>query len=121
MAISFGIKLTWEQFWDDQQNNPNCELAFLLNGRVYYLYYDSLQKRGWGIYEAGKNSECRGINAFGKCLTPLSNEIHRSYKHKQPNQEDWQTFIDSCYKVLTAPIWDGKSFKESIDDILFES
>lgn len=121
MAISFGIKLTWEQFWDDQQNNPNCELAFLLNGRVYYLYYDSMQKRGWGIYEAGENSDCRGINAFGKCLTPLSNEVHRSHKHKQPNQEDWQTFIDSCHEVLTVPIWNGKSFKESIDDILFES
>lgn len=49
MALSFDIRLTWEQFWEDQQNNPNCELAFLYEGKIYYLYYETYQKR-YGEY-----------------------------------------------------------------------
>jgi len=49
MALSFNIRLTWEQFWDNQQNDPNCQLAFLYEGKIYYLYYETYQKK-YGVY-----------------------------------------------------------------------
>jgi len=119
MALSFNIRLTWEQFWDNQKNNPNCQLAFLYEGKIYYLYYETYQKKIWGIYESGINPECCGREAFGKCLVENYDELQKHHRH--PTNEEWKSSMDSCYKVLTTPIWSGKSFKDVIDSILFES
>lgn len=119
MALSFDIRLTWEQFWENQQDNPNCELAFFYNGKIYYLCYETNQTRAWKIYEAGVVPEDRGTESFGKCLKVNCDKIQKH--HGYLTEEEWMSTIDSCYKLLTTPIWNGKSFKDEIEKMFFES
>jgi len=118
MALSFNIRLTWKQFWNEQQNNPNCELPFLYDGKIYFLHYETYQKKVWGIYEAGEDPSCRGLESFGKCLAENYDEIQNHHNH--PTDEEWKSALNSCYKVLTTPIWNGNSFKDVIENIIFE-
>lgn len=36
------------------------------------------------------------------------------------NDDKWKDSLDTCYKLLNLPLFDGKSFREIIDDVEFE-
>ena len=113
--------MNWETFWDLQQNNPYCELLFIYQGNYYLLLHEDYT---WMIVPAEFNEEidafCIGEVAENKknaiISVPEKNYGHRNYD----NDENWADSMDACYKLLTMPFIDGKSFKDIIDDIDFE-
>jgi len=119
MAISFNVRLNWNAFWENQKNNPNCELAFMFDGQSYCLCYSGDPLKKWGIYKSNNGCACRGESSFSECLVEQYDKIQEH--HSIPTEDEWQSVIDSCYKVLTTPVWDGKSFKDVIEYISFES
>lgn len=121
MLISFGVKMNWETFWDQQQNNPYCELFFVYQGNYYLLLHEDYT---WLIVPAEFNEEfdTLGVGEIAEnkknaiISVPEKNYGHRNYD----NDENWVGSMDACYKLLTMPFIDGKSFKDIIDDIDFE-
>lgn len=109
MGLSFTLKLTWNQFWDAQQNNPNNELLFMYKGKCYILQHGDYI---WEIAEYNNDTD-----DIGKTLVSAAekNYGHRNY-HDQAN---WDDLIAKCYDVVTAPIFDGKSFRDVIEEMLF--
>ena len=101
----------WEEFWNGQENNPNNELTFLYNGNSYILLHIEYK---WIIAEYLGDSD-----DIGKILSSATetNPGHMNYH----NQENWDDMISKCYTVLTEPVFDGKSFRDVIKDIIFEN
>ena len=111
MGLSYGLKLTWDEFWAGQENNPNSEFTFLYNGNCYILLHTEYK---WIIAEyTGDSAE------IGRQLASAS-EINPGHKNYY-DQANWDDMISKCYAVLTAPIFDGKSFRYVIEDIIFEN
>ena len=110
MGIPFKLKMTWDDFWLEQQNNPNCELVFCYKGNTYILLHEN---HSWMICEYNY-----GTSTVGKILIKL-NENHTDQCNYH-RSEDWNELLSKCHDILCSPIFDGKSFKDIIDSILFE-
>ncbi len=111
MGLSYGLKLTWAEFWDGQENNPNNEFTFLYNNRCYILLHTDYK---WVIAEYSGDT-----GDIGRILTSATemNPGHKDYH----NQANWDDMISKCFAVLTVPVFDGRSFRDVIDDIVFEN
>ena len=111
MGLSYGLKLTWSEFWNGQENNPNNEFTSLYKDNCYILLHTEYK---WMIAEYSGDT-----GDIGKTLasTTEKNPGHKNYH----NQSNWDDMISKCLAVLSAPIFDGKSFRDVIDDIIFEN
>ena len=55
----------------------------------------------------------------GDVLAECSEE---NYGHADyHNKDNWDDFMNKCYEVLNVPCFSGKSFKDIIEDVVFES
>lgn len=117
---SFGIKLSWQQFWESQQNSPCWELCFRYKDETYILQHDcsyNNEKRPlWFIakYDIGV---C-GCEEYDVVLGKVFEEMLDCFDYDKADK--WKDYIDTCYKLLNLPLFDGKSFREIIDDVEFE-
>ena len=104
MGLSYGLKLTWSEFWNGQENNPNNEFTFLYKDNCYILLHTEYK---WMIAEYSGDT-----GDIGKTLasTTEKNPGHKNYH----NQSNWDDMISKCLAVLSAPIFDGKSFRDVI-------
>jgi hypothetical protein len=90
MGLSYGHKLTWDEFWNGQENNPSNEFTFLYNGNCYILLHIEYK---WVIAEyTGDSAE------IGRILASAveTNPGHKNYH----NQANWDDMISKCYTVL---------------------
>lgn len=110
MALSYTVKLSWNEFWDSQQKNHNCELVFKCNSAIYILLHENYT---WEIAEY--NDETYEV---GKVLVAFEMKYNRNADYRK--DEVWDDAMQQCYKCLTAPVFNGKSFKDIIESILFE-
>ena len=111
MGLSFTFKINWDAFWENQQSNPNCELAFKYRDKTYILLHTDYK---WIIAEY---DDC--VYETGNVLAECSEKL---YGHKDyHNQDNWYDSIQKCYEVLNTPCFSGQSFKDIIDDIVFEA
>ena len=122
MAISYGLKMTWEEFWDSQQNNPWCELFFKYNGKIYVLQQDSFynNKRNpvWFIAVSENDSTVLSCDESDAILGKVFEELADRYDYD--SDDKWKDSMDTCFKLLNMPLFDGRSFREIIEDIDFE-
>lgn len=102
LSEPYTIKMTWEEFCDWEEfpkndNNPpmTAEVFFEYKGAKYRI--EALGEKQFNVPDFDK--------AGYFFLTPDFKPLHR---------ED--TFI----KLLTCPFFDGKSFKDRINEFLFE-
>lgn len=120
MDISFGVKMTWEQFWDCQESGPWCELAFKYKDETYILqqdcYYNGEKHPLWFI--AKYDVDVRGCEEYDVVLGKVFEEMSDCLDYA--NDDKWKDSLNTCYKLLNLPLFDGKSFREIIDDIEFE-
>jgi len=111
MGLSFTLKMSWDEFWDGQQSNPNCELAFQYENETYILLNE---KYRWLIAKYDDNNFITG-DVLAECCE--ENYGHADYH----NKDNWDDFMNKCYEVLNVPCFSGKSFKDIIEDVVFES
>lgn len=110
MGLLFKVQMTWDEFWIHQQTNPYNELAFMYNNKCYILLGENY---AWMISEYNPDTYDVGKTL---AIEYEKNPGHRNY-HKD---ENWNDMIDTCYRVLTSDIFDKKSFKDIIENIIFE-
>lgn len=121
MDISFGGKVSWEQFWFEQENSPLCELAFKYKDETYILqhdcYYCGEKHPLWFI--AKFDGSVLNCEEYDMVLSKVFEEMSDCLDYAD-NDDKWKDSLDTCYKLLNLPLFDGKSFREIIDDIEFE-
>ncbi len=110
MALSYKVRLSWNEFWDCQQSSPNCELVFKYNSAIYILLHENYT---WEIAEY--NDETYKV---GKVLVAF--EMKHNHNADYRKDEVWNDSMKQCYKCLTASVFNGKSFKDIIENVLFE-
>ncbi len=115
MEILYGFKINWEDFWNNQENNPNAELSFMYRGNYYVLIHEDYK---WCLCTLGVEDGEFYIDTSKNVIisVPEKNYGHRNYY----DDDNWNDSINACYKLLTMPFIDGKSFKDIIEDIEFE-
>ncbi len=110
MGLYFIVQMTWEDFWYQQQVNPYNELAFMYNNKCYILLHCDY---AWMISEYNPDTYDVGKTL---AIEYEKNPGHKNY-HGDAN---WNDMVDTCYRVLTLAIFGKKSFKDIIEDIIFE-
>lgn len=110
MALSYKVKLSWEEFWDNQRSNPNCELAFKYNSATYILLHKDY------VWEIAEYNDKNG--SVGKVLVAFCEENKDGADYKK--DAIWNDCIQQCYNCLTAPVFSDKSFKDIINNVQFE-
>lgn len=103
-------KMTWKQFWEGACSSPSNYLCFYLDGIHYQIRHGDYC---WHI-ELYSGDEAFGA---GEILSVKESKYgHRDYH----SQENWDDMLKALYILCTTPCFGGKSFKDSIEDILFE-
>ncbi len=102
--------MTWEEFWLYHRNNPYNELSFIYNNKCYIFFHEDYT---WKISEYNPNTHEEGKTL---AIEYEKNPGHKNYH----NDENWHNMLDTCYRLLTLPIFDNKFFKDIINDIMFQ-
>lgn len=111
------IKMSWKHFLDSE---PYSELIFCYKDCFYLIehrYYCGKEvKPYWVIEKAGLKIP----SGFGDDNIPIiAKTFEKIPSLNYHNNEKWNDMLSAYYELLSIPCFDGKSFKEIIEDIYF--
>lgn len=110
MGTSHINHITWDEFWNNEQDNPNGQLVFKYLGKTYIAEHD---RNKWYIAEFNDET--------GEYINFLVEAVQSSFDTgKKHDDIHWQEYVNKYLTVLTAPVFEGKSFKDIIQDIELE-